>query len=339
MAARLRNAGKLLLAFTVAWIVLEGVSFGVLRLLGDGASVNDAPGDQNWLRQAKLGFQDGLYRWDEWCLWRLAPNYTRAESSGRRFWGDGPLVLNEHGMRGPSVTVEKPAGVRRVLILGGSHPMGMYVNAGESYGAVLERKLNAAGKGRWQVLNASAPGYTSWQGRQLLAHYGLAFSPDVVISDLGVNDTLELSAEFPKPDKEVREPPRWAQDTRSVLELSAVYRLVRRLVAWRPGKDPLRRVSPEDHVQNLRAMQALGASKGFHVLFVTQVLIDKENGRSRCLLPEDGLEPVVDTCALFQEQEDGAGRLFVDTMHATAEGHALIAEAMYDRLLELGWTR
>ena len=122
-----------------------------------------------------------------------------------------------------------------MLILGGSHPMGMYVDYDETYGAVLETLLNTSEE-RWEVLNAAAPGHTSFQVRRYLEKYGVQYAPDIVISDVGVNDTLPLSPEFPLPDHEVNTPPAWAVTARSSLEISAVYRLLRQWLKPRPKR-------------------------------------------------------------------------------------------------------
>jgi phospholipase/lecithinase/hemolysin len=51
----------------------------------------------------------------------------------------------------------------------------------------------------------------------------------------------------------------------------------------------------------------------------------------------EAVEPKADVCALFDALGEDAGRYFFDGMHATPEGHRLIAEAMFARLVELGW--
>lgn len=338
MRQRLRNAGKLLLVNLAIWMVLEFASALVLLALEPPAADKGDPTD--WLNQARMSFEGGLYVWDEHCLWRLAPGYQAGESPGRKFWGDRPLSLNEHGMRSPSVTKEKPAGVRRILVLGGSHPMGMYVDYEDSYAARIEAALNARGAGRWQVLNASAPGHTSFQGRHYLMHYGLSFQPDIVIFDLGVNDTLGLSKEFPLPDHQVNRPPWWAYKTRSVLGASRVYRLLRRLLA--PPLDEAvaaQRVPAAQHAENVTAVLEAGRSRGIDVLVANQFRVDIHGTRAlECIFPEDAHEPVADLCGMWAALGQSAAAYFADPIHANAEGHGLIARAILSRLDELGWT-
>jgi len=330
VSARARTAGKLLLANVGVWLLLELVAFVVLSVAPAGAD----PSDKDWLTQARMSFEGGLYVWDEHCLWRLQPDYEGGDDTERKFWGDGPLRVNEHGMRGPAVTQAKPNGTRRILILGGSHPMGMYVDYDQSYGARLQAALGSG----WQVLNAAAPGHTSYQAREYLAWYGVAFSPDIVIADVGVNDTLPLTPQFPLPDDEVQRPPRWVVDATTSLRFSAVYRLLRRWMSPdAPAVSGGQRVSADKRLANVQAMRALGEERGFKVLLINQFRADlRGSGRIQCLFEDTGAEAVVDACAMWAERGDVRG-FFADPVHANAAGHALLAELFQARLTQLGW--
>src|SRR5438045_8089957 len=71
----------------------------------------------------------------------LAPNYPLTGPSHEH---PGQLVrvtTNRWGMRGRDVSQQKPAGTKRILILGDSYTFGLYVNDDETYPAVLERLL------------------------------------------------------------------------------------------------------------------------------------------------------------------------------------------------------
>lgn len=337
--SRRRRIAKVLLANLCVWLVLELVSFVILAAIERGEGGHEQggePNDKDWLVQARMSFEGGLYVWDEYCLWRLQPDYRGGEHGGRRFWGDGPLVLNAHGMRSPSVPIAKPPGKKRLLILGGSHPMGMYVNVADTYGARLAARLGP----EWELLNAAAPGHTSYQGRQYLAHYGLEFAPDLVVVDLGVNDTLPLTPDFPLPDHEVKRPPTWVVDARSALRISAVYRLLRRVLRTRqPVSAAGQRVPADEHEKNLLAIQALGKERGFRVLLVNQFRADLYGaGHIQCLFEERGLDPVVDACSMWRRHGD-VRSFFHDPVHANARGHAMLADLIFDRLVALGWAQ
>jgi len=328
----------IVLANTMVWIVLELVCFGILSLIQVNEVVHDPNDTDHWAAHAKGSFLGGLYQWDEHCLWRMQPHYVGDESE-QRFWGKTGLRVNEHGMRSPSVPRTKPSHVRRVMVLGGSHPMGMYVNEDEVYSAVLERLLRKHTGEEWQVLNASVPGHTSFQGLQYLTHHGLAFEPDIVIHDLGVNDTLPLNKDFPKPDHEVDQPPEWAVDTRSALEYSAVYRLIRGLVQTSTDVDVAgQRVPLEQHTKNVESLLSLGKQHNVQVLLLSQLSVSHgQSGLVQCVFPEKDHNAMADICGLFSSHGNKAGDFFVDPVHANAEGHAMIAQTIVDKLMALQW--
>ena len=338
---------KLVLINVVLWLVLELIASAVLFFIpieGDPRATS-----RDWVAQAQLSFDGGLYTWDDHCLWRLTPGYETPRDAPAKFWGDGPLVINAQGMRGPDRPLEKGEGIRRILILGGSHPMGMYVSYSETYGAILERRLNERSGSTWEVLNAAAPGHTSFQSFRYLEKYGVQYAPDIVISDVGVNDTLPLSAQFPQPDHEVNTPPTWAVKARPLLEISAVYRLMRRWLKPKPistASEPSgttdygERVPRGKHAENLAAMRELGDRAGFSVLYLGQVSVDRMgSGRAMCVYADREHTPNIDLCSLWQAKGAAAGQFFADPIHANAAGHQLIANAVLDRIEALGWLK
>jgi lysophospholipase L1-like esterase len=276
-------------------------------------------------------------------FWSLRPGYRSPDDQANDRWGDEPIAINSHGMRSPEVTVQKPDGVRRVVVLGGSHPMGMWVKSGETYSAVLERLLNARGD-RWQVLNTGVVGYTSWQGVLQMRHKLLPFEPDIVVSDLGINDGLaRVPWGLSRPDHRVRRTP-WlvAHLTDWLRANSVAYRFaLQRLTAAANGGQSAR-VSRQQHREHVLEIQRIAAESGARTVFMnhfTSNVISPgvvDPGPSECTYPESDLDPVVDVCGIFMPRLD-LGELFADPVHANATGHAMIAEAMLDRLVALGW--
>ncbi len=318
--ARIRTFGKLVAINLALWLLLELIAFAILR------QVEPPVDERDWQHQARLSFEGGLYVWDEHCLWTLQPGYEGGLDPEHRFWGDGPLRINSLGMRGPDVPAAKPEGVRRILILGGSHPMGMYVDYERTYAGRLQTALGP----KWQVLNAAAPGHTSFQTREYLTHYGNMFSPDIVIADVGVNDTLPLTPEFPLPDHEVNRPPTWAADARSVLRHSNVYRLLRRWLTQNESPettDATQRVPPEHRREHLAVMRALGKERGFTLVLINQFRADlRGTGRIQCLYRDaDQPPPVVDACGMWEQRGD-VRAWFADPIHANENGHELLFE-------------
>jgi lysophospholipase L1-like esterase len=98
--------------------------------------------------------------------------------------------VNGEGLRGPETTVEKPAGVRRVAVLGDSIAFGYWVAEEDTFPRQLEALLKAAGGGgqRIEVLNFGVPGYNLDQEIETLRTKALAFSPDLVLVAFCLND-------------------------------------------------------------------------------------------------------------------------------------------------------
>ena len=336
--SRTRKLGFALLATALAWLCLEAVCALVLALLPAPPPPPDRPdADPDWQIQIGDALDRGFFVLDPDVLWTLRPGHFRPANLNR-WWGAEPLSLNEHGHRNPPMSEAKPDGVKRVMVLGGSHPFGMWVAGSQSYAAVLEQRLNAGGE-RWQVLNAAAPGHTSFQGRAYLEAYGLAFEPDVVVFDLGNNDTLELTASWAAPDHEVQAVPIWARGVAGQASRSRVYRLLARALdpARRTSSEHRVRVSPEQRRIQMEAVAALGATHGFEVLWMSQVEIT-DAPAVKCAMRLQGWEPRVDVCGVFEPHGAGAVDLFVDRIHANARGHAMIADAIHARMVDLGWT-
>lgn len=341
MARRLslpRALGFSALALVLALAMLEGCAGLLLRVI----ELPSEDAQPEWLVSQREAFRRGTYIPDPHTIWRLRPGIEVAADE-RRLWGMKSLRINEHGMRGPSVPIEKPPGTRRVLVVGGSHPMGMYVDDRAMYAAALERRLNAMGGSRWQVLNGAVAGHTTWQGLQFVEHHGLQFDPDVVVFDLGVNDVLPLNGAYATPDHEVTSTPSWALEGARILDRSAAGYLLKRALAptARPAEGEVR-VPPEQGRLNAEALVSLADEHGFRPLFLQQVVLrdlpGEGPGETQCMRTYEEVGPTVPVCALFDELGSNAEAYFVDTMHANEAGHALIADAIADAFQREGWT-
>lgn len=95
--------------------------------------------------------------------------------------------INREGLRGPETAVEKPAGVRRVAVLGDSIAFGYWVREEDAFPRQLESMLRAGGD-RVEVLDFGVPGYNLDQEIETLRAKALAFQPDAVIVAFCLND-------------------------------------------------------------------------------------------------------------------------------------------------------
>ena len=107
-----------------------------------------------------------------------APNYAK-----------GPNRHNTLGFRGDEVAVPKPAGVYRIVLLGGSTTYSTGVDDYvRSYPVVLQQRLRAAGHGQVEVVNAGCSMYSSWESLINFQFRVLDLEPDLVIVYHGIND-------------------------------------------------------------------------------------------------------------------------------------------------------
>lgn len=283
-------------------------------------------------------------RGNPWLLWEMTP--------GIRTEMGVAVSVNALGIRGSAITVEKPPGVRRVLIVGDSTVYGHGVEDQATFSA----RLDAMTGQTVEVLNGGVPGYSSSQTLNLLRMRLLKTDPDVlVIASLWSDNNFDSFV-----DRELLAQHRSYRDGISgkmfaVLEQSAVFRFLDwklRLannekavneVGWMLGREPQghrRRVAVNDYARNLQTMCELMHANGGEVVFLTLAnrvdLGAKTTGAHAWTLYRDVMSdiaqqnaaPVVDVVSAFQLSELNIDTLFLDEMHPTADGHELIAEAL-----------
>jgi len=95
---------------------------------------------------------------------------------------------NSLGFRNPEVTVEKPDGVHRIVVLGDSQTFGWGVPVDATIPRQLEARLNAEGDA-YEVINLGVGNYNSTMEVELFKREGLRLEPDTVVLVYFVNDT------------------------------------------------------------------------------------------------------------------------------------------------------
>jgi hypothetical protein len=105
-------------------------------------------------------------------------------------------TTNRHGLRGKDVSLSKPKGTSRILVLGDSYTFGVYVDDEETYPAVLEQLLHQKSQ-KVEVLNAGyTDGWSPDEHYAWLINHGLAFDPDLIVYGFFVgNDVEEIHSE------------------------------------------------------------------------------------------------------------------------------------------------
>ncbi len=104
-----------------------------------------------------------------------------------------PAHFNELGCRGPSVT-RATAPTRRILVLGDSYAVGDGVRDEDTFGALLEKELNAqvpaavGSSAAFEVLVCGAPGWGTRQERLFYGRLHDQYPADVVLATMSWND-------------------------------------------------------------------------------------------------------------------------------------------------------
>jgi lysophospholipase L1-like esterase len=106
--------------------------------------------------------------------------------------------VNHLGMRGRETTVEKPAGTRRILMLGDSFTMGKGVQDNETFPVLVEQQLRPqlaeCGGGSLEVLNGGVDSYAPVLSYLELERDLARLSPDLVVENFDNSDLIQEAA-------------------------------------------------------------------------------------------------------------------------------------------------
>ena len=138
----------------------------------------------NWARESGV-VRHPFARFDPDLGWSKPPN---AAGILRRSEYRVSLQINSRGLRGPEIPLEKPKGVRRVLLLGDSFTEGYTVEEPLSVRARLEKGLASALSTPVQVINGGTAGWGTDQEVLFYEKSGSAFAPDLVVLLFYYND-------------------------------------------------------------------------------------------------------------------------------------------------------
>jgi lysophospholipase L1-like esterase len=282
----------------------------------------------------------------------------------------GPRIrINSKGFVGVEFADVKPSGIYRVFAVGDSCTF-----AGDwdvSYSAFLGKMLNADGR-RYEVINAGIEGYNSEYALGRLRDDILKYDPDLVTIYIGWNDLMKVSPSNMSSSGRVTWLGTALNHSYLYKGLSKVMFFYVRPILMQPG---LTGVESEYHVfdqfvpatyeENVSAMVALLRERNVRVLLLTRPTVLTRNMSAddlrsqhvffpffpeaysvpRLLSLHDAYNnsvrrlaerlqvPLVDLDEIFNQRSKRT--LFWDTMHLSAEGHQVVADALGPRILEL----
>ncbi len=317
--------------------VLEG---GVRLVFGDTLRQAEAPPPESSENASNLTGSPYL-------LWELEP--------GIRTMDGVPATINRLGMRGEDLVVPKPEGVRRVLVTGDSSNFGFRV---PDEAVLVSVAVEALGGSRAGIegINASVPGYSTYQTINFLAMRAWELEPDVVvIGNLSSDNNFDAFV-----DKELlasysRFEDGWIGSMHDALKISAVYRILdyktrvtkgvdaAKKVGWGLGTGSQigkRRVEVNDFARNLDHLVLQTHAHGAEAVFLLPaVSMDMDPDVTepgawelyRQVMRDAALRlgvPILELPDLFNSSGYDADDLFLDEMHPTALGHRIIGEAL-----------
>lgn len=179
-----------LLVLTVSIVIGVGLAEGISRL------ARGAPG-------GGPGHHRLFCEFDATLGWRKVPGHR-----GRHTTGEYDVVetFNSRGLRGPEHAYQKPAGTRRVLVLGDSFVEGYTVGDAENVCRVLESELRAGRSGDVEVINGGTGGYSTDQELLFFASEGRRYAPDLTVLMFYENDVFWNAQEQYGPHGRGRKP-------------------------------------------------------------------------------------------------------------------------------------
>lgn len=289
------------------------------------------------------------------------------------FEGEG-VRINSYGFRGQEFSVSKPPGVTRIVCIGDSGTFGIWYGRSlkmhkDNYPEELRVILRDKGKNKVEVINAGVVGYTSSHVlRQLIAKV-VDLEPDIVTLRVGFNDQVKMKSKN-SIDYYVEEPSNFI--FRNLLYHLHGWRLTR-LVSWInqnlrsknfPEKENI--TSNDEFRKNIERITKVAREHDIKLLLIDYPLRDSrtmltpsERNLARlygaATLPEiskshqayqdiilkitntDGV-PIVDTRSYSRAREKENSMFSkYDFVHPNRIGAKIIAEQLYEKLIELGW--
>jgi lysophospholipase L1-like esterase len=111
-----------------------------------------------------------------------------------------PIQINSMGFRDREYSLNKPAGVFRVLGLGDSITFGAGVKVGDTYLKQLEKLLNHRKEEvKYEVINAGINRYDNLQELRLLKELAPKLHPDLVVIGVCINDIYGVPHKYKVP--------------------------------------------------------------------------------------------------------------------------------------------
>ncbi len=283
-----------------------------------------------------------VFRYNPYTLWEIYPNLTGVTCGEGKF--EYKLSTNSLGFRSGEISIQKPKGEYRILILGDSATFGWPLNDRENYPYFLEKILRLKYPHKnIRVINAAVPGYTTFQGVQFLKEKGWSLSPNLII----VAFNNDITFDFVKDSQKL---PKGKPSLLKELHKSYLYQFLKEKIykvrinpeddiTVTPNKG-VRRVSREE--EKLLYQYILNTAKKRKVPVIVLSLPVEESFQNfpefikyRQIMEmethkEGGF--FLDLLSVWNQQN--TENLFIDVMHPNIEGHKKIAREIAEFIIK-----
>ena len=301
--------------------------------------------------------QSGIFEGDPLLLWRLKPSLDHA------VWDFTVLSTNSQHLRSehPGETVgAKQPGTTRIVCLGDSVTFGFrvpvvwpekpteYDPAWLPFPMLLEKELRAANPDRKiEVVTMAVPGYTSHQGLAWLRRDIDDLQPDLLIASFGWNDASFSDV----PDREAIRTNWYAVAVRWLIDHSQAFAHATHWLRAKEAKArqqkqtgqpivrPAARVSQQEYLNNMIAIQAMARLRGASVIVIAAPYRDNDPNAPEAdlmlqyrvalgtAMRQRGV-PFVELRELTPEAYPSNEGWFGERIHPNHMGHRLIASEL-----------
>jgi lysophospholipase L1-like esterase len=312
------------------------VVLAVVGLLEGGARlfVHVAPTNGRWEFHRQLiesvGFPalEKILVSDPVLFWALRTDLDRVLLAGRIAASSDVSFTVSTGADGsrrmPAVT-----GARQpVAFLGDSCTFGVGVNDDQTFAALLQPRL-----GGLRAIDLGVPGYTAYQGRLRLSEYGFSAPPAAVVITFGFNDEAVWDNRSDLEHAALLGARRsWPNSSRFVTLLASL--LSRPTPATlEPGHTRRPRLSDEEFIGEIRAIAdwcRTRHAKPVLMLWPYRVQLTRNDmsPKQRALLRVAADDNVALVNLIPFVRGQGGESLFLDIIHASPAGHAVVANAL-----------
>lgn len=269
---RIKQVSKYAILLILVFACTEVVSSFTYYLLSD-----------TWAHRTEKNQNQYLFEEHPLLVGSLIKNATHTQ-------GKLTYAHNSHGYRSDEFTIKKPAGMTRIVAIGGSTTYGVGVNNNETWPHHLAKEL---GHG-YEVINMGVPGYSSAENLIQTQQQVGTLNPDWAVYLIGLNDLRSMNIENLKPDySDFHQPSLYGAfglcanenlPPLAILKLIVLLGQQLGLIATCPNQSI--DITTKKHqgvdqqalaiyTRNLQRIVESCHSKGINVLFVPQILLEE----------------------------------------------------------------